>query len=318
MKLKFRLLLIDDNPDSIRETIVSLHEYLGERGFALFIQDSRKFSKFELERELQKRGKNIDLVLVDFNLGQEDFDGTTAAQSVRSRLRYTDIVFYSSDPAINLYTKLAELNISGVYVVNRENLAAALEGVADTIIGKAIDLNHMRGITMAEVAEMDLLMGQTITSTFIESSDDNVKDVISKTRKSISKSARQNLNYVRKMDDFQDIIEFVKDSRKFSSMQKYNAIKRLASKLTDPPESYLSTFHRYEEAIIKMRNVLAHVMESENEDGSVELSSIHDGEKIIIDDEWMDQFRVNLEKQRIALEKICKAIKKEFSVIDAT
>ena len=61
------------------------------------------------------------------------------------------MVFYSSAPLSELLAELAGHQVAGVFVANRQTIGEALIGLADTVIGKAVDLSHMRGIAMAEV-----------------------------------------------------------------------------------------------------------------------------------------------------------------------
>ena len=167
MKLEFRLLVVDNAPDNIIEGAVGiLSDHLELKGFSLNKRFVNDFSEAEFRGLARLEGKDYDLVMVDYRLELDDMDGADVARQLRLGLRYTDMVFYSSAPPAELRDKLAKASVSGVFVETRDNLSDALTGLADTVIGKAVDLNHMRGIAMAEVAEMDVLMEETLGRAF--------------------------------------------------------------------------------------------------------------------------------------------------------
>ncbi len=60
------------------------------------------------------------------------------------------MVFYSVDPARDLYGRLAESKVEGVFVATRDELGETLNGVADTIIGKAMGLRTLRGTVLKD------------------------------------------------------------------------------------------------------------------------------------------------------------------------
>ena len=143
-----------------------------------------------------REGKNYDLVMIDYNLGPTR-TGAEIARDIRSTLRYTDMVFYSSLPVRTLLSYLAEVGVSGVFAEERLNLGDALTALADTIIGKAVDLNHMRGIAMAEVAEMDVLMEETLKGAFANATEECVQRAAVKTCERVLEAMSRKLESAR-------------------------------------------------------------------------------------------------------------------------
>ena len=163
MTLDFMLLIVDDSPDDVRQALAGLRDHLEARGFSLKRDvQSTDFSDATLSALASAAGRDYDLVMVDYRLGQPDRDGAVVARRLRAKLPYTEMVFYSSDPAAQLLNELAQNEVAGVFVARRQDLNDALTGLADTVIRKTVDLNHMRGIAMAEVAEMDALMEEAL------------------------------------------------------------------------------------------------------------------------------------------------------------
>ena len=316
MKLSFSLLVVDDNPDSISEAILSLEDHLDAKGFALDRTDESNLSEQKLKELVQSEGRNYDLVIIDYNLGQGAINGAEAARRLRLGLPYTDIVFYSSDRGLDLHDTLAGQRVSGVFIAGRDDLDSTLTSLADKLIGKAVDLNHMRGIAMAEVAEMDVLMEETLVRFFC-SSNPQVDIARDRTISRLRKDARNNMNLIDKTYDKSGLPGVVSKGRIFSSTQKFLAVKSLAKSLGELSPDTLEVFESYDREIIRNRNRLAHVKEESSEDGQVILRSLGSDKGDVIDDNWMTNFRQRLRTHRYALTSVCRAIDTQLSFTDA-
>jgi hypothetical protein len=260
MKLDFRLLVIDDAPEGIAGALAGLDDHLKAKGFSLQRRDADDLSELGIRNIARKEGRDFDLVIIDYNLGREDTNGAVAAKRMRTQLPYTDIIFYSSDPSADLLTQLAQQEVAGVFVANRESLGDTLNGVTDTIVGKAVDLNHMRGIAMAEVAEMDVLMEEILHRVF-SIDHDKFNQAAARTLKRVAEAAREGVIALKPIVEGGRIVEVIADSRLFPSAQKYMAIRRVANCLAPKPTKALRTLLSYEADIINNRNTLAHAKE---------------------------------------------------------
>ena len=315
MKLGFRLLVVDDYPDGIGQAIESLNEYLETEGFSLDYETQTDFSEEGLSDLTKLDSKNYDLVMVDYNLGQPDINGAGAAGELRRKLPYTDMIFYSSISERELLGILAEHFVPGVFVAMRDNLDEALTGLADTIIGKAVDLNHTRGIAMAEVAEMDVLMEDTLVHAFRHADSGAVEAAKTRTIERLCERAEKDATLLQRRLDEGNLLDVVRDSRLFTSAHKYQAIRRVAKDLPKKPSQALTALQSYETDIIGNRNMLAHVKEDSTEDGKTILRSIRGN--VIIDDDWMKDFRMKLKEHRTALTTICEAISSQIDAAEA-
>jgi len=227
---------------------------------------------------------------------------------MRHELQFTDIVFYSSDPSVDLFTELARQQVAGVFIAGRQELDDALKGLADTVIGKAVDLNHMRGIAMAEVAEMDVLMEETLERVF-SSDDTKIEKKAQETLQKLLESADKSLAKLKKLIATNKTLDVVTNSLIFSSMHKYMAINRVTSCLTERPTSAINALRSYDEDIIKNRNTLAHAKEVPLDGDAIGLRSIKRGQApVVIDEAWMISFRGKLRVQRAALVAVCDAL----------
>ena len=308
MNLEFSLLVIDDAPDNIGEAIKLLKEHLDEKGFDLDIEIPDDLSEENILRLAISQGSNYDLAIVDYNLGEDNIDGAIAAKELRRLLRYTDMVFYSSNTQYDLYEELAKNKVAGVFVASRIELDVALTGLADTVIGKAVDLNHMRGIAMAQVADMDVLMEDTLISAFTSSGDQKIEAVWKITIEKLVEEMDEGLELIKEDIDKGDLSKLLRNSQIFTTGKKYQAIRRVVKCLPIRPQDALDTLNKYADEILKKRNILAHAKEDKDVDGSTILRSTLINQQEIIDHHWMAGLRNKLREYREALNIVCNKI----------
>ena len=312
MKLEFALLLVDDAPDNVEQAIHILGDHLNDKGFSLIPEVAEDLSERGVQRLARSQGRNYDLVMVDYNLGQVDRNGALVAHQLRQELLYVDMVFYSSISVSELLTHLAKHEVSGVFAERREDLGDALIGLADSVIGKAVDLNHMRGIAMAEVAEMDVLMGQTLTSVF-RSNNEQIVAARDRTVERLREGMATNVQRLQDHLDEGGVPAIVGDSLLFSLASKYQAVRRVARCLEGELRDELEVVGSYNEDIIHNRNMLAHVREGTRDDGKTVLLSMGRNQReVVIDDAWMSEFRQKLHRHRAALVAICEVLVRLF------
>jgi hypothetical protein len=242
-------------------------------------------------------------------LGEKDFDGALAASTIRRRLKYTDIIFYSTSPRDELAARMAEHHVDGVFIASRTNdLDDVLRGVADTIVGKAVDLNHMRGIAMAEAAEMDLLMEDLLAKAFASKNDAFVargKDRI----EGMLANERDNIAALEKRIGRSDVVGIVTDNAIFGSTYKWQAVSKLGEMVLGRAADACKVFVDYDTQVIAKRNLLAHARAVMDDGNTASLRAIRQGKADIeIDDAWMIEFRGQLTAQREALRQICEAV----------
>ncbi|MYE99974.1 MAG: response regulator [Gammaproteobacteria bacterium] len=312
MKLEFILLVVDDAPDNVEPAILALEDHLNTQGFHLKQEVATDLSEQGLDKLADSQGRNYDLVMVDYNLGLGERNGAVVASQLRQRLPYVDMIFYSSMPVSELHKYLADQKVPGVFPAIRENLGDALKGVTDTVIRKAVDLNHMRGIAMAEVAEMDVLMTQTLVRVF-HSNNEQIGAAMEKTIERLRGGMENNSLRLQNHLDNGGLPAVVDDSLLFSLANKYQAIRRVAKCLSSELRNELEVVNSYEEDIIRNRNMLAHVREDTGENGQTILRTVgRNQSEVIINETWMSDFRQKLLRHRAALVVICETLDRQF------
>lgn len=308
MRLEFSLLVVDDSPGDVDGAIGGLSDHLESKGFTLRRTDAPDLSEEALRELARSAGKDFNLVMVDYNLGRADIDGAIAAERIRRDLQFTDMVFYSSATPADLLAELAKQEVAGVFVANRQTLDDALVGLADTVIGKAVDLSHMRGIAMAEVSEMDVQMEEALKKVF-SADHECFAAVASRTLVKLTEGVDEHRNEVAALVKQEKILEIVTDPRLFPSAHKYRAIMRAVGCLNEKPAGDLGVLKSYVADVINNRNTLAHAKEDRSAEGTSSLRATTKGKpSISIDDAWMTDFRGKLRAQRTALTNVCDAL----------
>ena len=314
MKLAFQLLVVDDQPDAVGNAIGNLEDYLDEKGFDLSQTEPPALSGSDWDTFLNQ-GQSYDLVMVDYNLSPSEM-GDVAAKRLRDALPYTDIIFYSAEPRTKLLRLLAQQEVEGVFVAHRQELGDRLAGLAETIIGKVVDITHMRGLAMAEVADMDVIMERTLADAF--TSRNLPPDIVNNTVEALRRSLESMIGKIPPDLDAQGLSVLVSRGPIFTLTHKYHTIRRVAKKLLNKSSRDLQALSSFENEVIKKRNILAHAKEQAvDQDGNAILRSFGKNEDIVIDDDWMTLFRTSLRKHRSALDNVCRAICDEFTPVQS-
>lgn len=311
MTLEFRLLVIDDQGVP-GQAVDDLTKHLDEQGFSLNVVEVSDPSEEKLRKVAKQNGQKFDLVIVDYYLGHGRY-GARVLQKFRTDMRFTEMVFYSERPEADLHREMWEAGLEGVFVARRSELDDVLRGIADIVIGKAVDLNHMRGIAMAEVAEIDVVMGSTICGVLRGAKTDTVREMAGDLERSYLETRARRDREVVKMLQKEGFVGVVEKGVMFSSHDRWKAICAL-SELVSGVSAQKERVKNYEEEVLRRRNKLAHMMEGRTEDGRTVLKSdarSGSGEREV-DESWMRSFRLKLREHRDAMQTVCRAIDSQF------
>ena len=159
---------------------------------------------------------------------------------------------------------------------------------------------------------MDVLMEETLVKVF-QSSDDKIAKVMKRTIQKLEDKIRDVPNQLDKCLKQHGLSGVVIDASLFSFANKHQAIMRAAKYLPSKASGELNQLKKFDLDIIQNRNMLAHAIEETTGDGRIVLrSKMHgkDGEEIT--EEWMSNFRRNIQEHRTAIDKICKALIEQF------
>lgn len=274
MKLKYRILWIENEQDWVESIEDQIQDYLEDMGF---IYDMKLIGK----EEKNIAYNNFDLILMDLNLADQP-NGAELISKIRDLGTYTDVVFYSSMGIDELRAKGKEKELEGVYYSGRTpetSFVNKVKAVIDSTIKKVQDLDNVRGLVMAEVSELDVRMLSLIDIYYIQKGSEDktkefkkhlVNDVEKATKKKLISSENCDKQCKHKWSNLtiQDII----NDFEFDASRKARAIKLIIETEKIPYQAKNNNFYEdYLQDMLNMRNNLAHCV-----------SSVKDGKEILI------------------------------------
>ncbi|MBV5283371.1 MAG: hypothetical protein JZU53_13155 [Paludibacter sp.] len=293
MRLEYRILWVEDNKSWYETTKELFTDTLDELGFRLVSKKCENID--EVKAEISKNWlKEYDLLLVDFTLKNSE-SGDKIIEFIRGIQEQpilTDIIFYSS-AVENVRESMHKLGLEGVYSADRNEIDTKFDLVVNTTIKKVQDINNMRGLVMAEVAELDNKMIDLLKRYVDGLKSEQKQEFIDKRKKRVLESLEKMIN------DFTDISEVsIFEHRDFNTYHKWMSVKNLVKNIDD--KDIKTKLNEYEKEIIQKRNKLAHVKEITGENGERTLA---DGD-FIFNDEICREIRKDLQKHAENFEKI--------------
>jgi len=316
MKLKYKILWIEDEVRSIRRTSSRIRGFLeDEYGFECLESDIVILNYEEFENQYInndgeiKSDTNIDeydLVIVDFNLGEEQHTGDKLIKIVREGNIYSEILFYSSD-LDSLKENLNNNFIDGVFTSSRDELENKIKKLIKVTIKKVQDVNNLRGLIMAEVAELDRIKKRIIKK-YTPKVNDNFKKYIKDDVFNQLQEFFNEFDWVIKDDDSYKGIDLnsLVEHFTFDSFKKSKTVFKV--KRIDEQCSTIPFVHQdYYNDVIKKRNVFAHQEEEYRSDG-IKILKYPDGNDLEFTENHCIQIRKDIKKYKKLLEEIEKAI----------
>lgn len=258
MKLEYNILWIDDQPDNIAEFWEAIRGHLQNEGI-LACKTPVK-TEDQLQQLLKRRDLDhkFDIVLMDQNLGHQDGpDGADLAKKIRQKLRYTDMIYYSSASQKELRSRIAEVGLDGVYCCSRLRLAETTTAIIDVHIHRYTQDSNLRGLVVSKLSDFDhqvksalLTCNNLVTNEAGETMRQRLIEAIIEKSEGVKKD-------VEKISEktFKDILF----SRGADTGISYNILLKIIDGATIQSCSSCSSILKdYMVDIIEMRNVLAH------------------------------------------------------------
>lgn len=288
MKLEYKILWIDNVNAIYTDHQSTIEEHLTNLGFTPIIEkgaDYQAFDKFESDL------KQFDLFLLDYKL-----DGTQNGNEIIKNIRnehsiYTDVIFYSTLPD-EVRQRIYDDKLNGVYYTSRdfEQFEEDVLSIIDVTIKKTQDVNNLRGLIMAEVAELDRIK-ETILKMYSEKNKCGTIEnyIIEKLNKSYADNLKKVTKYTS--SSLNDIFK----NLYVDSDKKARGIKKVYNDFNEKS---------YRENILYTRNKFAHVEEiaGSNENG--------EPCKFIGDIPFTEEKCIEIRKEIKTYKKILEDIKK--------
>lgn len=261
MRLDFNILWVEDQPQRVMSQFENVTLRLEKHGFRCkseFVKTLDEAKGF-LNNDIY--GDHIDLVLMDFDLGQGG-RGDDGLVDVKNVFPYKDIVFYSSD-APNLLSMVADkmlknINVQGVYCSTRADIPEVVEGVFEALVKKVLDIDHSRGIVMGATSDIDHLVNDCLDEIFKNEDEgrtvtalDVVKGQVEKKRADFEEGVGK-VEAVTRLPDLQELHNV------YTSNDRLTLLKKML-KTQNGHVDNVKEINAYSGTILPRRNDLAHV-----------------------------------------------------------
>jgi len=295
MKLQYRILWFDDNDDFFNSLDWDyLRGRVAEWGFEPAVKLVTTGEAFREESPFA----NYDLLVVDFNL-EGIGEGQDFIRAVRDLEVLTEVIFYSSNPKRMLWDAVRKEELEGVYIASRDSVQDRVLKVGHQTLRKVLDLDNMRGIVMAEVGDLDLLLGRVIEKAMCDLEDSARRAIFSRF---YEKSTAHHSGQRSKLDAFKEsptvqVMLSLCDSNK--RWQNFRRVQKAHGSISE------MVFGDYVQEVLNPRNCLAHGVPTRREDGA--LVFLHHGRVY----EFSETIGASLRNKIIEY-------KKAFSVVETT
>lgn len=281
MNLSYNILWIEDNEEFIQSLDIDevVRSHVEGEGFDLHIE--YRTQPDDIKREVD--GTKFDLLVIDYNIAEGDLHGSEVIRQVRNKNCLTEVIFYSTDSPARLREIACQQELEGVFFSGREqeHLLPKIKDVFDLTVRKVVDVENMRGIVMAGVADLDHLVSDVVRAVHLSldqgKQTELCKRLLAKMRpaiKSMSKLVQQgdhaSFTEVEKLLDA--IVELdPKDLETLLQARLFDSHKKveMATSLCKDHE-HLKPYKADIESIkdlLKWRNALAHQREVAHDSG---------------------------------------------------
>lgn len=312
MRLKYRILWIENEQDWVESIEDQIQDYLDDLGF---IYEKKLIGKEETGIDYN----SYDLILMDLNLADQP-NGAELITKIRDLGAYTDVVFYSASGINELRAKGREKELEGVYYSGRTPdslFINKVEAVIDSTIKKIQDLNNVRGLVMSEVSELDERMLSLIDFYFISKATEKktatfkkhlVKDVEKATKRRLSESEICDKKCEHRWNKL-PIEDIIKDFE-FDASRKAHAINLIVEMEGIPYTNKYGQnfFDDYQKDMLSMRNNLAHCVSSSIDGKEVLITKKG---SIIFDDNAFNEIRKQIQSYNSFLDIIEDTINRD-------
>lgn len=286
MKLTYSILWFDDNDEYLesldKEYIKGEFTKWGFYCDIKFVTDPVQFTS-------ESPYRKFDLIVVDYSLDPYDGHGQDFIRLVRDQNVLTDVIFYSSHPASDLWDAIRQEELEGIFVSNRANSQDKILKVANQAIRKVLDLENVRGIVMAEVGNNDELLSNIARKSFEELNEKQRTEII---KKYIDAIIKQTDSLSEKASSLEGTTEIDALLNLLDSSKKWNLCQTL-SKFPDTTFS-LKGKGDYFIDVLDKRNKLAHGVPTQHDSDALKFE--YCGKEYIFNDDESLILRENLRK----------------------
>jgi CheY-like chemotaxis protein len=264
MRLDYKILWVEDTTDWVETYTDELRDYLRSLGFLLYVTPQTRAPV--TQDEIQ--GLKLDqyhLILMDYDLGAGK-NGAEVIQQIRDLDIITEVIFYSGTP--DYLERAKERPLEGVYWAARDDsFSDRVNQIINLTIRRVMDLPAMRGLAVAEIANLDHVMNDLIIYHDSKASDEQRNSFRGKMVERLAKSVEGRANKLKTNETkfLEDLELLLMDTVFMDSDKRWRAVRDVAN-ACEVDEECKSILKEYDN-LLKQRNDLAHGHSDRGDDG---------------------------------------------------
>jgi len=268
MRLEFKILWFENQPDAVKAQREDIIEYIQFVGFVPHVQMEESAANLEELAAAQEKYDEYDLVVVDYDLGEPGKNGDWVAQQVRRRFGFTDIIFYSGKKPGDLRKMVCEANIDGVYCFSRPQLSEKLVFHIDQVVRRLSRLEAMRGLAVGVVGKCDDELKKILHAIYLATDKAGKAKLNGAFDEAVARAAESSAAGYQRVGKFADKLScraassFVLYKVALATLREHKGLEGQREKLVS-----------YKEEVLDKRNVLGHATEEQAEDGWIVTST---------------------------------------------
>jgi hypothetical protein len=267
MKLVFKVLWFENQPTAVEPAMKALGTRLDEHGFELELTMEENDSRVDVLSDRQDKFHDTDLVVVDFDLGDDSAKGDAVAKRIRNGFSFTDIIFYSGSRPNELRQRVSDQAIDGVYCMSRNELRAQLIERVDDVVRRMSRLESMRGLAAVTAGRGDQHLRSILTQIHDALDADGQRELVKAIDDEVHATAQRNQERYAALGNLDARIhDFA-----CTSFALLKAAKMVVGKHPEL-QKFKVCLGQYQQQVIEVRNKLSHIVEQEGDEGWVIVS----------------------------------------------
>ena len=210
MDIKFKLLIVDDDiRDKEEPTYQKLERKIKDLGLIPEIDLSNGSDYKNIIKS-----KDYDLYLIDYSL-VNDIRGNTVIKEVRDNNRsLTDIVLYSTTDE-NLYKKLDDYELDGVYVCKRDKLYLKAEQILEKLEKRTLNPLSLRGIVLHNYSDIEFRLRKFLLEKYQKSNKEIQENITEKILEIINEGKKAFEEKIKECQESEDFVQSLFSSKTY-------------------------------------------------------------------------------------------------------
>jgi hypothetical protein len=264
MRLDFNVLWVEDQPSYVNSQQTPIARHMEEQGFFFNVTHCQKMSEVENHLSSDIFNDEVDLVLVDWDLGKDDqgndVRGQTVIEAIRQRIPYKEVIFYSGQTNIQGLRDFAhEAGVEGIFFAGRGDLVQEVKDVFDSLVRKVLDLDHTRGIVMGATSDIDYMVNECLKLAHGLLDDDSKNKLIAGALTHIDERMKKMVELV---DGFRTVTALDTIFEHHAILTSFDRLRMLAGVLNLAPlvahKPHRKAVTTYMQNVVPDRNIFGH------------------------------------------------------------